>query len=313
MAFSSLTRLSPCVYLSEPGEDCSSPPNRIPAGQHQPSSGLAAMSMALSLPAPKLIVLSTWMSAQPLHISKYILRYRTLYPSAALLLIRSSPSDFIFRRTSTQYRYLAPAVSKILAVSAKDPDATSPTLSNAQLIIHTFSNGGNLQTVNLIRCYRQSTSQPFPPHIKIFDSCPGKATASGSARALSSALPVHPLLRLPIRLYIYFLVVVYWVMYVPLRLPEPVEANRAAFNNKELMQGEKGRCYVYSDADLMVDWHDVESHVAEARVKGFAVRAERFEGSGHCAHARVGGGDRYWRIVGEMWEGGVGGREQKEK
>ncbi|KAL9033788.1 MAG: hypothetical protein Q9214_007343 [Letrouitia sp. 1 TL-2023] len=270
------------------------------------------MSLALSLPAPELIVLSTWMSAHPLHISKYILRYRTLYPSAALLLIRSSPSDFIFRRNSTQYRNLAPAVSKILAIGARDPDAP-PTLSDPQLIIHTFSNGGNLQTVNLIRSYRQSTAQPFPPHIKIFDSCPGKATARGSVRALSSALPVHPLLRLPVRLYIYFLVAVYWVMFVPLRLPEPIETNRAAFNDKELMQGEKGRCYVYSDADMMVDWHDVESHVAEARLKGFAVRAERFEGSGHCAHARVGGGDRYWRIVGEMWEGGVEGREYKRK
>lgn len=252
------------------------------------------------------------MSAQPLHISKYILRYRTLYPSAALLLIRSSASDFIFRRTSTQYRNLAPAVQKILALSAEDPDAP-PTLSDLQLIVHTFSNGGNLQTVNLIRLYRQSTSQPFPPHIKIFDSCPGKVSASGSFRALSSALPVHPLLRIPVKLYICFLIAVYWLMFVPLRLPEPIEASRAAFNDKALMQGEKGRCYVYSDTDLMVDYHDVESHVAEARLKGFAVRAERFEGSGHCAHARVGGGDRYWSIVGEMWERGVGGQEFKEE
>lgn len=59
--------------------------------------------------------------------------------------------------------------------------------------------------------------------------------------------------------------------------------------------------YIYSDADRMVDWQEVEDHAADARSRGFVVDLERFEGSGHAAHVRVGGGERYWQIVKDLW------------
>ena len=68
------------------------------------------------------------------------------------------------------------------------------------------------------------------------------------------------------------------------------------------MKGELKRGYIYSEADQMVDWRVVEEHARDAEAKGFVVRREKFEESGHVAHMRVGGGVRYWGIVEGMWE-----------
>ena len=54
----------------------------------------------------------------------------------------------------------------------------------------------------------------------------------------------------------------------------------------------------------MVSSDDIESHALEARERGFIVSTEKFKGSGHCAHIRVGEGIRYWAIVRELWQQG---------
>ena len=40
----------------------------------------------------------------------------------------------------------------------------------------------------------------------------------------------------------------------------------------------------------MVGWHDVDAHAQDSMEKGFVMRCEEFEGSGHCVHINVGGG-----------------------
>ena len=59
--------------------------------------------------------------------------------------------------------------------------------------------------------------------------------------------------------------------------------------------------YIYSDTDPMVHTEEVEDHATDARQKGFVVDLEQFHGSGHAAHVRIGGGERYWRIVKDLW------------
>ena len=61
------------------------------------------------------------------------------------------------------------------------------------------------------------------------------------------------------------------------------------------------RLYLYSQADEMVPWTEVEEHAEEARKAGLDVRMERFEGSPHVAHARS-DPERYWGAVKKVWE-----------
>lgn len=308
-SLSAFTQLSSSVYLYEPFDNATAS-NSI-SGTHEAILGTASTATSdsqtyvranVSSPSsPKLIILVTWMSAHPLHISKYILGYRTHHPTSRILLVRSSPPDLFYRRTRTQRSRVAPAVSTILS------SCTAAT-ANPAILLHLFSNGGSHQTRNLLLAYSETTSCPFPPHVTIFDSCPGRASFKRSVLALSSALPSSPPLRLLLSLLIYAVVTVYWVIFIPLGIPDPIERIRQALNDAAMMQGETSRCYIYSKADTMVDWNDVEGHACDAASRGFVVHSERFEQSGHCAHIRVEGGTRYWAIVNDMWQ--VGRQEQ---
>ena len=288
---SALTQLSPSVYLSEPPRNSNTPlatsnaDGTSPIKPGQATSGTPSPSS----PQSKLIILFTWMSAHPSHISKYISGYRTHYPTSRILVIRSSPADMFYRRTAVQRRRVASAVSALLSHSDAHPDS--------EIIFHIFSNGGSYQFCNLLSAYRETTSQSLPSHIKIFDSCPGRGTFKRTILALSPGLPSFPPAHLLSLLLIYVIISIYWVLFVPLRIPDPIERLRRTLNSQAAMQAETKRCYVYSETDPMVGWRDVEDHAREAAERGANVRREKFEGSGHCAHVRVGGGARYWMIV----------------
>lgn len=307
-SLSGLTELSPSVYLSEPRPQPAHPvaaPHAISSEEEQDASVAAAehadsvdstgIPSRLSSSPPKLIILVTWMSAHPFHISKYVHGYRTHYPASRILVIRSSPPDLFYRRTKTQRRRVAPAISVVLS-------SYSATCNDPEIILHVFSNGGSHQTLNLLRAYSETTLSPFPPHVTIFDSCPGRATFKRSVLALSSALPSFPPARLFVLLLIYLVMSVYWVVFIPFGIPDPIERIRRALSSRTVMPEETKRSYIYSEIDPMVGWHDVEDHARDAAGEGFVVQREKFDGSGHCAHIKVGGGTRYWAIVDALWQ-----------
>ncbi|MCJ1465557.1 hypothetical protein MMC07_004175 [Pseudocyphellaria aurata] len=301
-SLSALTQLSPSVYLSKPLSQPAHPARseeeqevNLAAAEHVASVDTTSISSRrLSLP-PKLIILVTWMSAHPSHISKYVLGYRTHYPASRILVVRSSPPDLLYRRTKAQRRRVAPAISVVLS-------SCSAICNDPEIILHVFSNGGSHQTLNLLRAYSETTLRSFPPHVTIFDSCPGRATFKRSVLALSSALPSFPPARLFFLLLIYLVVSVYWVVFIPFGIPDPVERIRRALSSRVVMPEETKRSYIYSETDPMVGWHDVEDHARDATGEGFVVQREKFDGSGHCAHIKVGGGTRYWMIVDALWQ-----------
>ena len=290
------TQLSPSVFLFQSDSQGAAVTSKISHGDNaeRSASGLASVLPPLDLSSPKLIILITWMSAQPSHINKYILGYHSLYPTTKILIVRSSPPDIFHRSKKAQRRRVGPAVSTILASFPHTSHATKH--EKPELILHIFSNGGSHQARNLRLAYRETTSAPFPPHVTIFDSCPGRATFKRSVLALSSSLPRSPPLRLLLLGVIYITVSIYWLILVPWHIPDPIERLRQALNDPELMEGEKRRCYIYSEADPMVGWSDVEDHARAAAEGGFLVRKEVFVGSAHCAHVR-GAERRYWGVV----------------
>ena len=113
--------------------------------------------------------------------------------------------------------------------------------------------------------------------VTIFDSYPGRGIFSRARLALSSSLPASPLLEVTLVGLIYLVLALYWLAYVP------IGCVRRALNDPTQMRDAR-RCYVYSEEDPMVGWHDVEDHANEAERRGFVVQTEKFSGSGHCAH-----------------------------
>ena len=246
------------------------------------------------LSAPNLVVLCSWMAAHSTHITKYITGYQTLFPTARILLIRSEAPDIIYRSAATLHRRIQPALDIVRSTCAKEP-------SRPEILLHVFSNGGSHQATNLLRNYRSAVGQRFPLHAKILDSCPGRGSFRRSYLALSAPFDRQPVyLRLLSSLAVVIILCIHWILVTSLQFENPIETIRQGLNDKQITRETK-RVYIYSDADRMVDWQEVEDHAADARSRGFVVDLERFEGSGHAAHVRVGGGERYWQIVKDLW------------
>ncbi|KAL9579364.1 MAG: hypothetical protein Q9212_005153 [Teloschistes hypoglaucus] len=242
---------------------------------------------------PKLIILCTWMLAEPRHIAKYIEGYQVLYPSVSILIIQSSPLDFLYRGRKALEKCLQPAVVAVRS-------ACSQT-SKSEILLHVFSNGGSLRTAALFRSYLETTGHPVPLHCTVLDSCPGHAQFHLAAQVLFLPWQSQPFyIRLPIAALLYMAFGLWWIVMLALRLESPFGTLWQGLSNPGEVKETK-RVYIYSEADDMVPWYHIEDHAVEAKEKGFDVEMERFEGTGHVGHIRSGNGERYWGIVDRLW------------
>lgn len=183
-------QLSASVFLYEPRSD-SQVHHNVPHGVLN-SEG----------EQPKLVILATWLSAQSQHILKYVSGYQSLFPSTRILVIRSSPLDWLLWPKSIQQHRVGPAI--LTALSSCDQH-------DCDMILHIFSNGGCLQACNFLNSYTGKTSRHFNGYVTVFDSCPGQTSFKTAMLALrASAMPSNTVLRLLVLAIIYFTVSISW-------------------------------------------------------------------------------------------------------
>ncbi|KAL4971520.1 hypothetical protein BDW66DRAFT_146016 [Aspergillus desertorum] len=268
----SFTKLSSCIYVQEPDNSA------YDTGDY-----------------PRTIVIAFWMNAFSRSLVKYIAGYRRLAPRARIIFIRTSSTEFILRPTKgAQYARLAPAVEALRALPA-----------DSSVFIHMFSNGGVFAVTHLLEAYQQATGHPLCISSTIIDSAPGTATLSATFKAFSFALPRTSFFRHLSKIFLYaYLALIFALGKTVEKLfgvRDAVSVARQAINDGKMMRGSgtarfPRRCYIYSDADELVDWKDVEKHASDAESKGFIVRREKYTGSEHVAHMRA-DPKRYWNTV----------------
>ncbi|KAH7310528.1 hypothetical protein B0I35DRAFT_75527 [Stachybotrys elegans] len=246
---------------------------------------------------PRLIIIGSWTGAQDVHIAKYIFRYQALYPAAQILLLKSTMTQVL--NPSQIGSIMQHAVPVIRAAF---PQGTSP--SSPELLIHILSNGGSSSLANLYREYGAAASAGeathLPPHVTIFDSCPGVYTIRSTVAFVSVGLPRFvQLLAAP---FLYASATVWSALIVVGLLPDGLREWGEAHNNIALNGSELRRAYISSPRDAIVGYQDVEAHAADAMAKGFSVVMEKYEDSGHVAHMRQ-DQDRYWNIVRMIMDG----------
>ncbi|KAE9379945.1 hypothetical protein N431DRAFT_448777 [Stipitochalara longipes BDJ] len=269
---------------------------------------------------PELILLATWMDARDIHISKYIDRYQTLYPTAHILVTKSF-FRYYFSPSSAQHELL-PAVEVIRDVLGHSSSSSSNQGNRRpRMLIHIFSNGGSCMLYNLYDMYAKSkptyrksmapedkenfhhdNSDVLPPHVTIFDSVPGRWSYSGSTQGVLAGLPAGWVRRLAFP--IVHLLGLWWIIkYMLLKIPEETHVWGLAHNDPSKAK-EVCRSYVYSQADGLVYYLDVEEHADHAEANGFVVlRREKLCDSQHVSHARS-YPDQYWAVVKDTWEAG---------
>ena len=284
-----MTQLSPCVYFYRP----TAPP---------------AQAIPSQKPAPKLIVLASWMGAREPHIAKYLVQYQALFPSSPILLLRAEPRHFLRPRgTAHEFAPAVPVVRSIFpellggAATADNDKQTTPP-QRPEILIHAWSNGGVSALLSLRRALLGATPAPLPPYTLVLDSTPGRFRYRAAYLAFTTGLTgIAKWLVAPV---MHLVCAWYWLKHVLVGRGRtgPLEGLRTALNDAASRRSEVRRAYVYGERDRLVHWRDVEGHAAEAEARGFSVRTEKFDGGEHVAHARV-DPQRYWRVVRETWEG----------
>ncbi|KAM0430009.1 hypothetical protein ACHAPT_006015 [Fusarium lateritium] len=259
---------------------------------HRPSSSIDSDDSA----HPKLIIVGTWTNALDGHIAKYIDKYKTLYPSSQILLIKST-SKILFNPPLLK-KAIQPTVPAIKACIAS---SSSP---NPSLLIHLLSNGGSSSLSTLNNVYASSAREDedphLPQHVTIFDSSPGEATLGGTVAFFQVGLTgLQRLLATPL---IYLVGFVWTTAIARGFLTDWLSVWSKTHNDKKKNPHETRRTYIYSETDALVEYKTIEAHAAEAEKQGFQVRREKFDGSAHVSHARKDEA-RYWEVVGQTWEG----------
>ncbi|CAG8152225.1 unnamed protein product [Penicillium olsonii] len=247
--------------------------------------------------AKPVIFIAFWMNAPARALTKYVLEYRRLVPSARIIFVRSSSNDFLWPlKSQTRRDRVAPAVAAMQGlVTPENP-----------VFLHLFSNGGLSHTAHLLEAWKMTTGTPLPISAMVLDSAPGSLSLRSGLRAFSFALPQMWILRILGKGLLFVMLLFVMLIHFPRSFPDAITLARKLVNDSSLVQaagrgGRLARCYLYSDTDPLVDWRDTESHASEAESKGWAVRRELFKGSPHVGHMRS-EPDRYWSVIKEyLW------------
>jgi hypothetical protein len=198
---------------------------------------------------------------------------------------------------------IGPAMS-VAASVVRDAFQAPTSSASPPLLIHIFSNGGSSSIANLYEQFA-ATAGPnddkhLPPHVTIFDSCPGLFRIPRAVAFVSVGLPsFQQLIAAP---FLYAFGALWTVLMALGFLPNSLGEWYRSHNNDAGNTAEVRRVYIYTPTDALIDYKDVEAHAAEAKTKGFSVAVEKYERSAHVAHVRK-DEQRYWEIVRRTMEG----------
>lgn len=243
---------------------------------------------------PKVIALFGWTAARDTHLSKYIEKYREIFPTSAIVVVKAGVSSQ--RHPSVGRRHVQPAVAPVRELLNSSAD-------KPELLLHVMSNGGSAMLNAFYDMYAESgtddNDRVLPLHVTIIDSAPGKGWEYNMiVNAITPGFKpgLQRLVALP---FVHFLAM--WRMggiHFLGNIDDMAEA-RKSHNDKSRVR-ELRRVYCYGDKDIIVPMVDVDNHAAEAVAKGFEVRKEFFKGSAHVSHMKS-DPKRYWGIVEEAW------------
>lgn len=176
------------------------------------------------------------------------------------------------------------------------------TESEPKILVHLFSNGGSLSLADISHVWKKQKEEVLPVKAMILDSAPGSPGLREAWTAMAIGLP-KGMFWYPAAAVLAVASLSFWVG-KKLGLSNLVEETRKDLNDGSVIDLGAKRLYVYSEADRLVGWKDVERHASEARERGVEVVLWKAEGSAHVQHMGKPGDEnwtRYWRLPIVAW------------
>ena len=247
-------------------------------------------SRAIVTRGPNLILITSWMNALPRHVRKHITALQRLFPSARVLLITTSTSHFLIQPESRRIKQLDPALDILQSLQPQE-----------RVLLHAYSNGGAAAAFLIAKTHHARTGQPLPISKAVFDSAPGTQRYSSAVAAFSAGLPKNPISR-AIGTALLQILLGIWYCYLSITRSQTIlDRLREGLNDPELFPTDAARLYVYSMADQLIQWQDVEAHAKEAGTRGYSIHMLKYLDTAHIAHM-LSDGKRYWTAVTELWD-----------
>ena len=259
--------------------------------EYIPTLPLGVRTLEQAVDAPSLIVLFPWTGAQGRHVAKYTMTYQTLFPTTPMLVITTSTKDLCIRTSKRKQDRLRPAIERVL--SSHD---------DSNILVHAFSEGGSNKAVEFAEAYHTITGTRLPCTSLCLDSTLGHPRYLRMCNALRKSLPPSPVLRGVGLLFGGAFLGVMWTLYCCFigYFNNCISRTRGRIIDPQFWDPLTPRCYLYSEADEVIDSRDIREHIEESAALDIPVMDVHFEGSDHCRHV-VENPERYWNAVLQNW------------
>ncbi|EAW07580.1 putative DNA repair protein (Rad57) [Aspergillus clavatus NRRL 1] len=257
---------------------------------------------------PSLIILCTWLGgASPRRINRYVTRYRALFPGSSVLVITTTLPDITIRTFGAIRARLKPARDAICRLLGPSNTSDKPPSSRrSDALLHIFSQGGCNTAIQLALSMKEnkgpSALSYLPLRGVIFDCCPGDVDFQRSYKAAAVSLPEGGRMATLARRAALYAAVGTIVNLQDMGFMSSVRDLRHQLNDEAVLGRSVRRLYLFSEADEIVDWRDVQSHMETARGDGYYADGVRFRRSPHCA-LMLEDETKYWTSVEQFWKG----------
>lgn len=231
------------------------------------------------------------MGATPKNISKYTDEYAKLYPQAGILLVTTSVADVILRSPAILSMRLQPAITETAAFTGLKDDERRP-----RILVVAFSNSGSLLFTIFAKTWKQKHGTILPIAALILDSSPDRGDYNKAVKAIQISDPKISFLRYPILGH--FILGPLWVIHHVISKENRIRRSYRELNDSCIIP-DVPRLYLYSKADEVVDWKDVEKH-ARAKKPSVWVDMVKFDRSDHVRHIQE-DRKRYWDAIEGLW------------
>jgi hypothetical protein len=252
-------------------------------------SGMQTWGQAID--APSIIIVFPWTGAQGRHVAKYTMTYQALFPSTPILVITTSLKDMTVRSSKRKQERLRPAIERLLSYH-----------DDSNVLVHAFSEGGSNKAVEFAEVYHSITGTRLQCTSLCLDSALGIPRYLRMCNALRKSLPPNPVLRGVGIIFGSAFLAMLWTLYCCFIgfSNNCISRTRGRIVDPQFWNPSTPRCFLYSEADELVDARDIQTHVEDSMALGIPVMDVQFEGSHHCKHAAQ-DPERYWNAVMTNW------------
>ncbi|KAI2603567.1 DUF829-domain-containing protein [Hypoxylon fragiforme] len=249
---------------------------------------------------PTTIVVYGWGDGTPKNVAKYVDGYHKLFPAARILMVISSTFAASFPSLEQRTEVMLPLVDVVFPTAGDRAE-------EEKVLFHIMSNTGGIYAAATLNAFqhRHGRHRRLPHHLCVNDSTPGSVVFATEVGRWSRAMALGTAKLFPWPFALTH--ALWWVFLYAVHLVERARGREAsgvyscrAFLDHGMATPRAPRLYLYSKADDLIWWEDVEMQAEAARGKGYAAVLERFEDSPHVGHMRV-HPQRYWGAIERCW------------